>query len=122
MTIEPELHAALDGQCYAVSGEVVGNVRLADIILAVCTVFNVSRNDFISHRRFRQFCDARHVYFWIARKHTTCSYPMISMRCGNRDHSTAMHGAEKISRNFANYEPQVNRVLGMLGLGLEVSA
>lgn len=97
------------------------HVHLAEIIRAACLVYGVARVDFISHRRFRAFADARHVYFWVARKFTTCSFPMIGRHCGGRDHSTVMHGARKVDLLFPEFQDNVSRVLEMLGIEYEVA-
>lgn len=97
-------------------------VQLREIIKAVCQIYGVSRADFISSRRDKTFCNARHVYFWVARKFTTCSYPVIGRYCGNRDHSTVMHGAWKVDVQFPLFRERIGKVLETLSLDAEVAA
>ena len=97
-------------------------LHLHEIKKAVCAVYGVSRRELDSHLRPRNICDARHVYFWIARKFTTFSYPMIARHCGDRDHSTAMHGALKVDLLFPDYCDRIALVLKRLDINSEVTA
>jgi hypothetical protein len=96
--------------------------RLHEIANAVCKVYGIWRNDLVSSRRNKKFCDARHVYFWIARKFTQLSFPVIGRRCGNRDHTTVMHGFDKVEKNLPQYSDRIVSVLQELGILFEVSA
>ena len=92
---------------------------LAEVAGVVCRVCRISWEDLVSHRRMKDICDARFVYFWISRKYTTHSYPMIARRCGDRDHTTAMHGVSKVDGNFDKYRRTIIRCLVALGLKAE---
>lgn len=100
-------------------------VHLDEIVRAVCAIFQVGRVDFISERRTRKVCEARQVYYWIARKFTTRSYPAIGTLAGNKDHTTVMHGVQKLDEKFDAYRTVIEMCLFDLGLdiaGLEKEA
>lgn len=96
--------------------------RLSDIIDAVCQVYRISKPEFMSQRRVIKICEARQVYYWIARKYTTHSFPQIGRRCGDKDHSTVMHGAQKIEAALDQYESRIVQVLELLKFESEVAA
>lgn len=100
----------------------VSHVKLAEILDAISKVLAIGKRDLIGPCRRRDICEARQVYFWIARKFTTCSFPVIARSCGDRDHSTAMHGARKVDLLFPEFQSRVIRVLKALGIPYEVAA
>lgn len=63
-----------------------------------------------SPRRSRVLVDARFIYYWIARAYTEASYPLIGRVCGDRDHSTVMHGVERVTRHRREYQDKFNAV------------
>lgn len=97
-------------------------VHLAEILRVVCNLYGVTKGDVLSSRRQKEIVDARHVYFWIARKFTTCSFPLIGRHCGNKDHSTVMHGARKVDLLFPEYQLRIVEALDRLNIQYEVAA
>lgn len=98
------------------------HVKLDEILEAVSKVLKIARNELISPCRRKDACEARQVYFWVARKFTTYSFPMIARVCGDRDHSTAIHGARKVDLLFPEFESRVSRILRALDIPFEVAA
>jgi len=92
--------------------------NIYDIRRVVCAVYQVGKHDFCSHTRIRKVCDARQVYYWIARKFTTRSTTQIGEAAGGRDHSTILHGVEKVSANYEYFRPHIE--LALMDLGLEM--
>lgn len=74
---------------------------LFEIKRAVSDVTGVSKVELESPRRFVGICYARNVYYWLARELTPCSYPQIGRSCGHRDHSTVIHGVNKVAEDIA---------------------
>lgn len=70
---------------------------LEAIIKAVALYYNVSRIDILSPRREAALVYARHVVCYLARELTLLAYPTIG-RLLNRDHTSVLHGAQKITR------------------------
>lgn len=89
-----------------------------DIRRIVCAVYQVGKHDFCSHTRIRKVCEARQVYYWIARKFTTRSLVQIGDAAGGRDHSTILHGVEKVAAQFEYFRPHIE--LALMDLGLEM--
>ena len=69
---------------------------LVNIAREVCRSFNITKEDFLSYRRFHSIVKARHAAYLLSRDLTTCSFPQIG-GFYNRDHTTIMHGARKAS-------------------------
>lgn len=69
-------------------------ITLQDIIRAVSAKRSVKISDIKSSRRQQEIVNARQEFFYLARKLTNKSWPQISMFCGNKDHTTAIHGAK----------------------------
>ena len=82
--------------------------RLHDILAAVCKVTGFTYLELTSPRRFARYCDARQIYYGLARNLTKQSWPRISYYCGGRDHNTAMHGYDMFVLRCAA-EPDFNR-------------
>ena len=89
-------------------------VTLTEIAQIVCAVTNVKPNEFKSTQRERRFVSARHVYFYLARDLTKFSLERIGHRCGNRDHSTVLHGIRKVKANLDKYADTISAVKKLL--------
>lgn len=66
------------------------------IIRLVADAFGVTYLDIISQRRSAKIVLPRQIAFYIMRKHTTMSFPMIGGFVGGRDHTTVLHGVAKM--------------------------
>lgn len=80
------------------------------IVQAVAEYRGVSMIDICSARRARQATDARHVCFWLAKQLTELSLPTIGRLIGYRDHTTVLHGVNKVER-LRHLQPELNREL-----------
>ena len=74
-----------------------GPLSLHQIRNAVCAYYGVSVQDVISDRRTARVVRARHVMFYLSKMLTTCSLPKIGRFLGGRDHTTVLHGLNKIA-------------------------
>ena len=88
--------------------------KLNDILRAVCAVKLVNLIELQSPRREQRLVKARWVYYWISRKTTQQSFPQIGRYCGNRDHSTVMHGIEQVEQDLARYQADIAAVMAYL--------
>lgn len=89
---------------------------MREIIAAVSFVTGISVNDIVSCRRFKPITHARMLCYYLARKHTTLSYPQIGKVVGNRDHSTVMNGEQRVLKFMpvmASFIAEVERKLGV---------
>lgn len=80
---------------------------LADIVTIVCQICGVRRLDLFSPRRAQKFCRARHVAYWLARKHTDKSFPVIAHYIGERDYSTVIHGVKVVEKYYPRYAADI---------------
>ena len=94
---------------------------LRDLMRLSASACGVEMTDFISHRRAIPMVRTRHIYFALARELTTKSFPQIGNRCGDRDHTTVMHGVEKVARMPWAFEPEIS-VVRAAAIVLEDSA
>ena len=64
---------------------------------AVCNYFGLTIDDLCSKRRSRDVARPRQMAMYIMRSLTDLSLPKIGDALGGRDHTTVMHGCDKIS-------------------------
>lgn len=81
--------------------------RMQDIIRAIEAAIHVPRGDLVSSRKAAHVVRCRHIAMWIARRASAMSFPQIGRMLGGRDHSTIMHGVNKVQRNFVEFEADV---------------
>lgn len=72
------------------------------IIRAVCDYFRVSSSALRGPRRTASIVHARHTAMYLLRVIREESYPTIGKLLGNRDHTTALHGVDKIEEKIKN--------------------
>lgn len=72
-------------------------IKAKDIILAVCRFYNVAIEDILSARRPHALARPRHVAFYLIKKLTLLTLQEIGRAMGGRDHTTVMHGVERVS-------------------------
>lgn len=76
---------------------------LSQIMYEVCAKYGVRKIDLMSMRRTRDLVAPRQEYFYRARMETKMTLPQIAQFCGDRDHSTAVHGIKKHQQRIAAY-------------------
>ncbi len=72
------------------------------IIQAVADEFRVTISELEGPRRPRRIVEPRQVAMYLLREISQLSFPQIGELLGGRDHTTAMHGNEKISEKLKN--------------------
>lgn len=75
-------------------------VPISKIFAAVMKFYGVGKADILSARRTASVVRPRQMFFYLARKHTLHSYPSIGRICGGKDHTTILHGEQKIARQM----------------------
>ena len=68
------------------------------IIKVVAEHYGLTRAELCSDRRFKRLVWPRQVAFWIANRCTRFSLPEIGRRFGNRDHTTVIHGIQRVDQ------------------------
>ncbi len=75
-------------------------VSIADILAAVADHYHVPADDLQGKQRDKHIVTPRQVAMYLMRQETDASLLEIGQALGNRDHSTVLHGCEKISREI----------------------
>lgn len=70
----------------------------AQIISTVANHFNLLESDLTGPSRSRQIVRARHIAMFLLREETSLSLPQIGRMLGGRDHTTVIHGYDKIKK------------------------
>lgn len=71
------------------------------ILEVVAEHFNVDSEDIISKKRSLEFTTPRHIFMYLCREMTDTTLKGIAVML-ERDHSTVMHGVEKINKEIEN--------------------
>jgi len=72
-------------------------IRIRDIQEAVCKYYDVSIVDMLSGRRTIEISFPRQVAMYLCRTMTRHGFAEIGRRFGGRDHTTVIHGTQKIA-------------------------
>jgi chromosomal replication initiator protein len=73
-------------------------VSIDDVLNAVAEYYRISLDDLRGKQRDKHIVVPRHVAMYLMRQETEASLLEIGQALGGRDHSTVLHGCEKISR------------------------
>lgn len=66
------------------------------VLQAICRVFSLQKSDLLGESREKNVALARQMAFWFYKKELDLSYPTIGKLFGGRNHTTVMHGYNKI--------------------------
>tara|TARA_R100000808_G_scaffold7062_1_gene20745 strand:+ start:21616 stop:21927 length:312 start_codon:yes stop_codon:yes gene_type:complete len=78
-----------------------------NILSVVCDYYGLSKQQILSHRRKKNLIKARHASYWLYENLTDYSYPRIG-RIHKRDHTTIMHGCNRIDEAIKNQTEESN--------------
>ena len=73
-------------------------ITISNIQRIVAENYNISLNDLIGKKRNSHIVGPRQEAMYLSRKLTDSSLPRIGQAFGGRDHTTIMHGTDKVSR------------------------
>ncbi len=77
------------------------NVISSDYIQeVVAKYFNINKKDLISSKRSNSIAYPRQIAMYLCRELANMSFPKIGEDFGNRDHTTVMHGCNKIEKEI----------------------
>jgi chromosomal replication initiator protein len=80
-------------------------ITVTQIKKATCAYFGITHDELVGPCRKYVFSRPRQIAMFLARKHTSLSFPQISSRF-DRDHSTAVHAIQRlIERLDSNKDP-----------------
>jgi chromosomal replication initiator protein len=77
---------------------------------AVAEYFNLTVEDLKSKRRTQNIALPRQIAMYLSRELTESSLPKIGDEFGGRDHTTVMHGCDRI-KEFMGTDPKVNQAI-----------
>ncbi len=87
------------------------NVTVASILTQVSAYYGVPVDELTGQRRTRDVVIARQVAMFLTRDLTDMSLPQIGEAIGGRDHTTVMHGCNKITALFEKDDGMRRQVL-----------
>lgn len=87
-----------------------------EIIEAVALFYDFQEDDLRGSRRTKHLALARQVAMYLSREETKTSLLQVGAALGNRDHTTVMHGHDKIARQIEEDEQLRRDVLAIKGL------
>ena len=67
------------------------------IMQTVADYYSITVNDLICHSRRREITVPRQIAMYLTREMTNLSLPQIGQVFGNRDHTTVLHGCDKVA-------------------------
>ena len=84
------------GDIYSDSNRFSANLTLLEVLEGVCAYYNLSMEQMRGKQRDRDIAWPRQVAMYLMRRETSASLLQIGAELGGRDHTTIMHGWEKV--------------------------
>lgn len=75
--------------------------------------FHILLEELLGHKRTKELVTPRQIAMYLLRHECNMSYPDIGRKMGGKDHSTIMHGCEKIGR-ISTTDPELRKDLANL--------
>ena len=85
-------------------------VSIKEIIKTVADFYNIPETSIYEKTRRKEVIKPRQIIMYILREDFKVSYPTIGDKLGGRDHTTVLHGIEKI-RQASIRDLEVKRLL-----------
>jgi len=80
------------------------NLTCEDVMRVVATYYNVTVDDIKGPRRTREIATPRQVAMFLCRELTDASMSSIGKAMGGRDHTTVLHGCDRVSEDIRTHE------------------
>ncbi len=80
------------------------------VLTKICEFFNLNQKDLIGAKRQKELVLPRHITMFILSEHLNMTVEKIGQILGGRDHTTVMHGRDKIKK-LINTDREVQRML-----------
>lgn len=80
------------------------------IIDVVAEHFNISKEDITGKKRNSEYVIPRQIIMYLCRSMTDTTFQMIAAYLGKKDHTTVIHGVEKIEEKLQTDEDLKNRI------------
>lgn len=88
----------------------IKNLSPKQVLLKVCEYFNIKQSDLVGPRRVKELVLPRHLVMHILSEQLSLTVEKIGDILGGRDHTTVMHGRDKIKKLILN-DREVQRIL-----------
>ena len=88
--------------------------RTVEVLEGVCSYYNVDLERMRGKQREREIVWPRQVAMYLMRQETTASLLQIGAELGGRDHTTIMHGWEKVQTEITNNDRVRREVAAVL--------
>lgn len=89
------------------------SVNPEKIFKTVAAYFSIKYEDLLGQRRNREIVHPRQLAMYLLRHEANFSYPRIGKELGGKDHTTIMHGVEKIQKEVTKNE-QLQRDISLI--------
>lgn len=89
-------------------------ITVDNIVDIVAEHFNISQNEIYSNSRSRNVAYPRQIAMYLCKRLTSCSVTDIGRMIGNRDHSTILHGCQKIEKDLAGSDKNLQNTIDVL--------
>ena len=87
-------------------------VTAQTIMQTVADYYSITVNDLVCHSRRREITVPRQIAMYLTREMTNLSLPQIGQVFGNRDHTTVLHGCDKIAAGIKEAASGMSSVVG----------
>jgi chromosomal replication initiator protein len=108
--LSANLAAQALGDIYNDSNKPASNLTLLDILEGVCAYYNLDMEQMRGKQRDREIAWPRQVAMYLMRRETNASLLQIGAELGGRDHTTIMHGWEKVQSEIGSNDRVRNEV------------
>lgn len=98
---EPSLDTIKDLLVDVVAPSRTKNINPDHILRAITKFFNIELEELLSARRNKELVYPRQITMYLLRHEINMSFPHIGRELGGKDHTTIMHGCNKIAKELA---------------------
>ena len=105
-SLEPDIHVA--EALFASSKTRPKHITPRQIIEQTARYYSIALDDIMSPKRDKEIVVPRQIAMHLLRTELKLSFPKIAMECGRKDHTTAIHAVDKISKELAT-DPQLRQ-------------
>jgi chromosomal replication initiator protein len=85
------------------------NINVNDILKAVCTYYSIKMQDIKGKKRNKEIVIPRQIAMYLIKDITDAPFISIGDFLGGRDHTTIMHGTEKVSQEVKKKEGKTHQ-------------
>lgn len=89
------------------------NLSIEKIIKTVCQFFNLQEKEVLNTRRHKEIVYPRQLIMYLLREELGLSFPYIGRLLGGKDHTTIMHGCQKINKEKNKNEKTSSEIISL---------